>query len=84
MPKYFNLLKLILTLNFYSVNDKSIKLNCINLSYNNISNITSTNRLTQVFPLITEMDLEGNLLNSWNQIFGVLNELKNLRLINVR
>jgi hypothetical protein len=37
-----------------------------------------------MFPLITEMDLEGNLLNSWNQIFGVLNELKNLKLINVR
>jgi hypothetical protein len=62
---------------------ENIKLNCINLSYNTVSSVSTISKLTQMFPLISELDLENNLLNSWSQIFTVLNELKNIKILNV-
>ena len=68
----------------YNNFDKNqIMLNCVNLASCKISQLGPLDFFKQKCPHMKELDLEGNLLTSWSQIFDVLSHLKDLKLINV-
>lgn len=64
--------------------EKKVSIKCINLAGHKISNLDDIDILAEQFPFIAELDVEMNLLSSWDQVFKILDSLKNLRFINIR
>jgi hypothetical protein len=48
-----------------------------------VASLKTLPKINQAFPGLKEIDAEENLLSSWAEIFQILDELKNLKLINV-
>lgn len=63
-------------------NDR-LMLTCVNLASCRISQPGSLDFFKEKCPRMKELDLEGNLFTSWSQIFEILAQLKDLKLINV-
>ena len=61
-----------------------VAINCVNLANCKISSLNGIETMNAQFPHLTELDLECNLLNSWSQVFQVLDTFKNLKIINIR
>ena len=57
---------------------------CVSLADCGVSSIETYPILCDRYPLISELDLGSNLLNSWSQIFTVLDNLKNIKILNLR
>ncbi len=59
-------------------------INCVNLAYCKVSSLSNLDFFAENFPFMSELDLEGNLIDSWSFIFTILNNLKSIKIINVR
>jgi hypothetical protein len=62
----------------------NIKLTAICIAQSKISDLSTLHKINETFKHLREIDLEDNLLSSWNDIFNVLDQIKNLRIINIR
>lgn len=69
--------------NNFNVKDKTIMINQVNLAYCKINESGDLRFLTETFPYMKELDLEGNLFTCWSQIFSILDQLKDLKLVNL-
>lgn len=69
--------------NNFDVENKELMINCVVLAYSKINRVDSLEFLASTFPYMKELDLEGNLLESWFQVFTILEHLKGLKLINL-
>lgn len=68
----------------FRVDQKANDLDRIGLARCRVSDVSSSVKLAATFKNLRELDLEENLLGSWSQIFSLLNELKNLKILIVR
>ena len=69
--------------NNFNVKDKAIMINQVNLAYCKINESGDLKFLKETFPYMKELDLEGNLFTCWSQIFSILDQLNDLKLINL-
>ena len=60
------------------------KLPNVSLAYCKINSIEKMDSFKIIFRCIKEIDIEGNLLNSWQQVFTILDNLKSITLLNAR
>ena len=61
-----------------------VAINCVNLAHCKISSLDGLDTMNAQFPHLTELDLECNLLNSWSQVFKILDTFKKIKIINIR
>lgn len=59
------------------------RIHAISLAENKISSLSTSSRLNETFPRLTEIDLGDNLISSWSEVFQLLDAVKNLRILNV-
>lgn len=69
--------------NNFNVKDKAIMINQVNLAYCKINESGDLKFLKETFPYMKELDLEGNLFTCWSHIFSILDQLNDLKLINL-
>jgi hypothetical protein len=55
----------------------------VSLAYCKINSIDRIDSFKAIFKCVKEIDIEGNLLNSWEQVFTILDNLKAITLLNV-
>ena len=65
-------------------NFTNLHLASINLADCKISQIDSYKMLANNFKQMIELDLEGNLISTWDEILSILNGLNTIKIINVR
>ena len=56
---------------------------CINLAYCKVGDLSSFIKLKQ-FSRLVELDLEGNLIDSWQEVMHVINGLDSIQIANFR
>ena len=61
-----------------------MQMKTVNLAYCRISEIDSFPKLDDHFKHMVELDLEGNLISTWDDILDVLKGLQSIRIMNVR
>jgi hypothetical protein len=69
---------------FKRVKDLNLNLTAINLAHCKINQIDTFQSLKQCFIHMTDLDLEYNLISTWDDIFKLLNGLDCIKTLNVR
>ena len=55
----------------------------VSLAYCKINSIHRVDSFKVIFKCVKEIDIEGNLINSWDQVFTILDNLNSITLLNV-
>ena len=54
------------------------------MAQSKIATFNTLDKINQTFKYLKELDLQENLFGSWEDVFRVLDELKTLKIINIR
>ncbi|RMZ96709.1 tubulin-specific chaperone E [Brachionus plicatilis] len=69
--------------NNFDAKKTGLHIKCITLTQSRISSVEGLENVSNFFPNLIEIHLDDNLLNSWSQIFAIVDHLKKLKILNV-